>query len=77
MRCSLLLGKYLCYGRADGLFQFIDTNSLTNTMENTSFKWHNSAVKHITFNESSTHVVYTVSFTNVKFYLKYNVHCTN
>ncbi|XP_050063809.1 cilia- and flagella-associated protein 251-like isoform X4 [Aphis gossypii] len=61
-------GIYLCYGRADGLFEFIDPYSLMNKMENTSFNWNKSPVKHITFNESSTYVVYTDNLFGIYLY---------
>ncbi|CAI6356935.1 unnamed protein product [Macrosiphum euphorbiae] len=45
-------GKYLCYGRSDGLFQFVDPYTLT-PIDNISFKWNKSPVQHITFSDSS------------------------
>eukprot|EP00102_Acyrthosiphon_pisum_P008905 XP_003246262.1 PREDICTED: WD repeat-containing protein 66-like [Acyrthosiphon pisum] len=51
-------GNYLCYGRSDGLFQFVDPYTLT-PMKNKSFNWNKSPVQHITFSDSSKYVVYT------------------
>ncbi|XP_022177964.1 cilia- and flagella-associated protein 251-like [Myzus persicae] len=51
-------GNYLCCGRSDGLFQFLDPYSIT-LMGNLSFKWNESPVQYITFSESSMYMAYT------------------
>lgn len=54
-------GLYLCCGCANGSFWFLDPCLLVPII-NTPFKRNYSPVRQITFSESSSYVVYTVSF---------------